>query len=653
VARLFGFEQDELVGASLLELIPEDLREAHRRGLARYLETGERSLDWGSVQFPARRQDGKRLEVEVSFGEYEVAGQRLFTGMIRDISDRKEAEEALRRAQEMFEGVFETSPVGLKIVDAETQEYRTVNESFTQQFGYTRQEVESGEVRDEDLWPDLEIRRQIYDRVERGGTVRNVEVRLGRKDGGVFDALFSASPLSVNDRRYLVAAIQDISYQKEVERELTHRALHDELTGLPNRALLDDRLRHALERSERSGEALAVLFVDLKRFKVINDSLGHEAGDRVLEEVADRLLDAVRAQDTVARIGGDEFAVFLEDIADEGATLTAADRVVRAFDEPVVLGDQEVAVEASVGVVVHEAAGGERPAPTDLLRWADEAMYRAKNKPGTARVLAAPDHPSTDTTRIEREQRLRAALEAGELGTVYQPIFGVQDGELRGVEALCRWHDPELGEVSPGTFIPLAEETGLIVELGEQQLDKACRSLLPVEGPEGKAPGRPLRLHVNLSSRQLEDPDVVGRVSAVLERTGFPADRLCLEVTESAATREPETVDELGRLGVDLAIDDFGTRYSTLTQLKRLRVHALKIDRSFVAGLPDDDRDRAIVASVLTLGHALGLAVVAEGVETEEQLEFLRELGGDEAQGFHLARPMSIEALRTWLEARP
>lgn len=499
------------------------------------------------------------------------------------------------------------------------------------------------------------MRSRLYGRVAGGETVRNVEVRLRRKDGSTFDALFSASFLVVGDRRFVVEAIQDISHQKEVERELKYRTLHDELTGLPNRALLDDRLRHALERCERTGEAMAVCFVDLKRFKVINDSLGHEAGDRVLEEVAGRLRGAVRERDTVARVGGDEFAVLLEDVEGEANALAAADRLVRAFEDEVQIGGQKVAVEASVGVTVHQ--GGEertdagRPAATDLLRWADEAMFRAKETPGTARALADPDYPTSDTTRFRREQRFREALEAGEIGTAYQPIIGLRDGEIRSVEALARWHDPELGQVSPGTFIPMAEETGLIVELGEQQLEAACRSLLSEEDLGGSG-ASPLRLHVNLSSRQLEDPEVISRVRAALEGTGFPAGRLCLEVTESTAAREPETVDELRELGVELAIDDFGTGYATLGQLKRLRVDVLKIDRSFVAGLPEDDRDRAIVESVLTLGHALGLCVVAEGVETVEQWDLLRKLGIDEAQGFHMARPMAVEELGVWTEGR-
>lgn len=648
--RVLGYEPEELVGEDILDYVhPEDRDRVRRQMQELGGEPGGEAV--GEARF--RHADGSYRLLEAR-GRTPPEGTEIGGVIIasRDVTETRHAEEALRRAQEMFEGVFETSPVGLEIVDAETKDHRAVNEVFTEQFGYSRREVQEGAVRDRDLWTDPEMRDRVYERVEEGESVRNVDVTLRRRDGSTFDALFSASPLELEDRRYVVGAIQDISYLKEVERELKHRALHDNLTGLPNRALFDDRLGHAIERSQRTGESLAVLFVDLKRFKVINDSLGHEAGDRALQTIAERLLAAVREPDTVARIGGDEFTVLLEDVGSEEGGQAAAARILGSFEEPVELGGREVAVEASVGVAVHSGGTEERPAPTDILRWADEAMYRAKSRPGTAQALADPDHPATDTSRIEREARFRRALEAGEIDTVYQPIFGVRDVELRGVEALARWRDPVLGEVSPGAFIPMAEETGLIVELGEQQMEEACRGLLSGQDLGGRESDRPLRLHLNLSSHQLEDPEVVERVRRVLERTGFPAERLCLEVTESAAAREPGAVDRLGELGVELAIDDFGTAYSTLAQLKRLRVDALKIDRSFVAGLPEDARDRAIVESVLTLGHALGLVVVAEGVETAGQLELLRELGGDEVQGFHLARPMPLEELGEWAGSR-
>lgn len=483
-------------------------------------------------------------------------------------------------------------------------------------------------------------------------SVRGVEYGLTRPDGSRVMLSVNAEPLTDADGALtgVEASIRDVTEEKEFQAQLEERALHDYLTGLPNRALFRDRLGHALDRARRGDESLAVLFVDLKRFKLVNDSLGHEAGDQVLREVAARLQGAVRGPDTVARIGGDEFVVLLEDVEDEAGAVEVADRLVEVFETPIPVEDRDVSMEASVGVIVHGGDSDEQMDGSELVRRADAAMYRAKEMPGTRYTVADPAAEPAPSARLERETRLREALEEGGIRTVYQPIYSVGSGEIRGVEALARWRDPELGEVPPGTFIPIAEETGLIIRLGEQQLERACSQLLE-DGFVPPGSDRPPRLHVNLSARQLDDPDVVKRTRRILEATGFPPGRLCLEITESAAMRQPETVERLKELGVDLAIDDFGTRYSTLSQVRRLQVDALKIDRTFVDGLPDDEKDRAIVETVVTLGRALGLTVVAEGIETGDQLEAIGSLGCDEAQGFHLARPCPPDELREILAA--
>lgn len=479
--------------------------------------------------------------------------------------------------------------------------------------------------------------------LDSGEPVSEVEHGVERPDGSLIILRVNAAPMH-NDRGELegvVASIRDVTEQKEFEAQLEHRALYDHLTELPNRILFQDRLGHALHRAARTGDSLAVLFIDLKRFKVINDSMGHDAGDQVLVEIGDRLRSSVRDQDTVSRLGGDEFTLLLEDIQRSGNARDVVERIVETLREPVDLGRSQVTVDASIGVALHD--GEENPEAveaSELVQRADRAMYRAKEKPGTNWAVAESGDEEGGDTRLERETRLRAVLEEGELRTVYHPIYDLSSGAVRGVEALARWTDPEIGSIPPGDFIPLAEETGLIVDLGEQQLERACAEMLSdaITVPDA---GQPLHLNVNMSARQLEDPKLVERVRRILEKTGFPPARLYLEVTESAAMREPGAVEGLKGLGVGLAVDDFGTRYSTLGQVKRLTVDELKIDRSFVDGLPDDEKDRAIVKTVVTLATSLGLRVVAEGIETEGQLAAVRELGCQAGQGFLLSKPVS------------
>lgn len=481
----------------------------------------------------------------------------------------------------------------------------------------------------------------------RPGSAVDTEYRIRRPDGEVRwirDRSFPVREEEAGETTRVSGVAGDVTERKRFEAQLEHQALHDYLTGLPNRALFRDRLEHALERAERTGERLAVLFADLRRFKVVNDSLGHDAGDRLLQEVARRFETAVRDEDTVARVGGDEFTVLLEALEEDEEALGVVRRIAAGLGEPVTLEDRDVTVEVSVGVALHRGGEERAPGPSDLVRRADHAMYRAKETPGTAWVVADPDDDAPAPARLERESRLREALETGGVTTVYQPIFRTGSGTIHGVEALARWTDPELGEVPPDVFIPLAEDTGLIVRLWERQMQEACGLVLAGGAADGPG-GEPIRLHVNLSAVQLGDPKLVDRTRRLLEDTGFPPGRLWLEITESAAMQKPDTLDRLHDLGVRLVIDDFGTRYSTLARLRRLPIDGLKIDRTFVGGLPEDPEDRAIVETVLTLGETLGLEIVAEGIETTAQLDLLRELGCGLAQGHHLGRPVPAEEL--------
>lgn len=455
--------------------------------------------------------------------------------------------------------------------------------------------------------------------------------------------------------------IEDITERKDLEEQLAHHAFYDELTGLPNRTLLSDRLGQALSRASRPvrfetgvDQTIALLFLDLDDFKHVNDSLGHGAGDELLIEVAGRLRTAAGSGDTVARLGGDEFVVLLEEVAGKDGAIGAASKVAEALKLPFVVGKREVFVTASIGVVlggVSGANGEKRADPQDLLRSADVAMYKAKEEGKDRHVVFEPSMDGRSGRRLALGAGLRRALERAELTVLYQPIVEIESGRDVGAEALLRWEQPGRGTVSPAEFVPLAEETGLIGEIGRRVLRDACvrvrewKTMWPGRDGGEASP----TVWVNLSARQLYEPGLVGLVADALGESELGADSLGLEITESVAMdsagfgtgRTAGTLRGLRELGVRLAVDDFGTGYSSLSQLKRLPVDVLKIDRSFVSGLGKDAGDGAIVSAVVTLARDLGLKVVAEGVETEGQLRMLRELGCDSAQGYHFARPLS------------
>ncbi|HWH32437.1 MAG TPA: bifunctional diguanylate cyclase/phosphodiesterase [Egibacteraceae bacterium] len=418
------------------------------------------------------------------------------------------------------------------------------------------------------------------------------------------------------------------------QRQLSHLALHDPLTGLPNRRLLLDRVEMALARSARRPGEVAVLFCDLDRFKVVNDSLGHAAGDELLIEVAARLRQAVRPDDTVARLGGDEFVICCEGLDGAQGLRAIAERVTRVLGAPVRVAGEEVFVTVSIGLASAQGGPGSAEA---LIQQADAAMYAAKAA-GRDRIESAdPEVVDVRSMRLERENALRRAIDKGGLRLEYQPVLDLRTGATAFVEALVRWGHPDGGLLQPDAFIPLAEESGLIVPLGEWVLDEALSQLA-----RWHAAGRNLGcgMSVNVSARQLRDPSFVLHVQRALARTGVAPSALTLEITERVlleeAREELASLEALRLLGVQIAVDDFGTRYASLAYLKRLPVNGLKIDRTFVSGVAHDTHDAAIVAAIVTLGHTLGMRVTAEGVETAEQLAAVQALGCDLAQGFYL-----------------
>ena len=463
---------------------------------------------------------------------------------------------------------------------------------------------------------------------------------------GVLLVLFAGIAIAVLVRlRSLVAdRDRDLVERDRIQDELSHSALHDALTGLPNRRLFLDRLDQALLDRARHGEELAVLFLDLDRFKVLNDSVGHHLGDQMLVEVADRLRQTVRPGDTIARFGGDEFTVLCERVATIESVQAIAKRLAEAASTPMQVEGEKWVLSASIGICLTRA--GVRRDGASLLRDADAAMYRAKALGRDRYELFDDELRESTVARLETERSLRTALDQGALFLEFQPELVLATGELFGVEALVRWHHPEHGRVEPADFIPVAEETGLIVPIGTWVLRTACAQA----AWWAALPGAPrLRMAVNVSARQLAQPDVVDVVTRALADSGLPAANLVLEVTESTLIEEGvqirDTFDALSELGVSIALDDFGTGYSSLGFLRTFPVDIVKIDRSFVNGVADSADDAAIITAIVRMASSLGLRTVAEGVETAAQAEVLREVGCDLAQGYYFGRPAPASAI--------
>jgi diguanylate cyclase (GGDEF)-like protein len=470
-----------------------------------------------------------------------------------------------------------------------------------------------------------------------------------REDGRIIGSLILSS---FREGRVFSRAEQDmlLSFAEHASLALTdarrvdamlHQALHDALTGLPNRALFTDRLQHALTQGRRRGSASGVIFLDLDRFKTVNDSLGHAAGDDLLVAVARRIGDCLRSADTPARLGGDEFAVLLEDLRSPHEAELVAERIADALREPIAVVGRDVYVTASIGIAVGTADAEE------LLRQADAAMYRAKAQGKSRHVVFEESMHAEVLERLELEGDLLRVIERGGIEVHYQPVIALDGRTLAGFEALARWNHPTRGLVPPPHFIPLAEENGSIVELGRHVLRTACRQA--ARWVEEFPSAEPRIMSVNLSGRQLEDPNIVADVAAALADSGLPASGLVLEITETVLMHDTEStiarLAALKALGVRLAVDDFGTGYSSLRYLRRFPIDILKMAKPFVDGLEDDDEGRALARAIVDLASSLKLACIAEGIEASGQAVALHELGCGLGQGFHFARPMPPDAL--------
>jgi diguanylate cyclase (GGDEF)-like protein/PAS domain S-box-containing protein len=598
------------------------------------------------------RPDGEIRWVTVHTSPVEVAGdaRAASVGVVEDITDRVESERDTQRLTDIFEATQDL--IGIADADGHFLYFnRAARRMFELPLVGPVDHLDLGSVFAPHAFD--EVVGEIEPQLRRDG-IWSGELAVLRPDGTEVpvSSQFLAHYDDAGRLEFFSGVMRDISERKEFEFRLAHQATHDPLTGLPNRVLLLDKLTTVLERAHRRHSSVAVLFLDLDHFKVVNDSLGHRFGDQLLVGIAERLAKALRPGDTIARFGGDEFVLLCEDLDDPSDAVAIARRVERALEAPFVLEGSDIYVGVSIGIAF---SGPDSNEAETLIRDADAAMYRAKEK-GRARYEVF-DSAMRDSAvdRLEIENALRRSLDRRELRAYYQPIIDLGSGRIAGCEALVRWEHPERGLLQPSDFITIAEETGLIVPIGGWVLAHACRQ---VQRWEAEYPATSdLVVTVNLSGRQLAHPRLVAEVEQVLRETGIDPGRLDLEITESVLMDDvdmsAETLRRLKALGVKLVVDDFGTGYSSLSYLRQFPVDGMKVDRSFVDGLGSDPGDSAIVAAIVNLAHTLGLQAIAEGVETDDQLRALRELGCDSAQGFYVTRPLPADAFLELLLRQP
>ncbi len=563
-----------------------------------------------------------------------------------DVTGRRNTEAALERSEQRYRRLFELNLAG---VYHSTEDGRMLdcNEAFARILGFdSREDVLATPA--QAFYASPEERAAFVERLKREGSLRNAELRLLRRDGQPVWVLENECYLEgpPGEPGTLLGTLNDITDRKRAERELQRLAFHDALTGLPNRILLKDRIEVALSQARHPQNVVATLFLDLDRFKLINDSLGHHAGDELLRLVAERLTGCLFGGDSVARLGGDEFVILLPRVGSANEVIRVANKLTTQFRRPFQLDGRELFVTFSMGISLYPHDGDDAET---LLKNADTAMYRAKQQGRDNFQLYAPAMNARVLERISLETSLRKSLERGELCLYYQPLLDLGTGRIHGFEALLRWRHRDRGLLVPGEFLGIAEETGLIVPFGSWIVRSACTQLLAWHA-HGH---RDLTVSINLSTRQLQHPELVDRVADVLQETGLPAEYLTFEITETVAMSNLEQTLQilkgLKALGVAIALDDFGTGYSSLSTLRQFPIDTLKIDQSFVREMMRSLNDCALTVASIFIAHGMNLTVVAEGVETDDQLEFLRNYQCDQVQGHLISRPLPASEVEPFL----
>lgn len=646
VERYLGYAREQLVGMKVGDIYCEE----NSPDLARMRE---RAVEHGSVIFEAhhRRVDGTPVPVEVSTKLVNFGERDLFISIVRDISERKRIENALKRSQQDLINAIESISEGFTLWDQDDR-LRLFNERFLSITPATRHEISIGMT-----FEDLVRATASKGLVE---AARNPEawiverVRQHRSADSLIELkTLNGRHIRISEHRtpdgYIVGIYTDVTEIKEAEEHIRFRAYYDALTELPNRENFMNQLASTIRMSERTKTQSALMFVDLDRFKNINDTMGHETGDLLLQEAAKRICESVRQTDTVARFGGDEFTVILRHIDDVTSAARVAENIIQKLSRGYQLGGHTFYSGASIGITVCPTDSSD---PQDLLRNADMAMYQAKAKGRNTYQFFTSAMTDRAEHFVALEKDLRRSVRSEEFSLHYQPVVRLQDASVAGAEALMRWNHPQRGYVSPAEFIPVAEETRLIVDLGAWALKEACERAGTWCAPGGGLPS----LAINVSSRQFYGGFDAPFVAAVLAETGFPAERLTLEMTESLLIEEDDrisaTLDAFRQLGVGIAVDDFGTGYSALSYLRRFPVTTLKIDRAFVRDIETDTSDAKLVESIVAMARALSITVIAEGVETAAQADLLRDMGCAYAQGYLFSKPLPADAFESqWLAA--
>ena len=634
----YGFTEQEFLTKTVADIRPEEDIPSLLQDMAAHTDGLQKRGSWRH-----RRKDGTILDVEIVCHPLNFRGTESILVAAHDVTERKRAEQSLQQAEEKYRGIFEDSVIGIFQATLDRR-LVSINRTLAQMHGYDSSEemMEDVSMRSPQLFVDPSRMSELAQIVTDGGTARGAELEIYRRDGTTKWVRMNLRGIRDASGEVVLreGTVEDITEHKVATERIKFLAYYDALTELPQRALLQDRLEHALAAARRRHEKIALLFLDLDRFKSINDSFGHSFGDIVLKAVAQRLKACAREQDTVARVGGDEFLILLDGVKDTADAAIAAERIMRAMNASLEVQGHSFSVGCSIGLSMYPEHGMDGET---LIKNADAAMYCAKEA-GRGNVRFFTDEMNAQAVeRLAMDKNLRLALEREEFFLVYQPQMEIESGKITGFEALIRWQHPEMGLVPPDRFIPVAENNGLILPIGEWVLRTACAQARKWQ--DAGLPAVPVA--VNVSAVQFRQESFCALVRKVLQETGLPPQYLELELTESVLMSNADVtlsvLQELKEMGMKLAIDDFGTGYSSLSYLRQFPVDKLKIDKSFIRDAVEGCGDAAITTAIISMSKSLRLKVIAEGVETEAQLFFLREHRCDEIQGYYFSKPLSAD----------